>query len=174
MRFALFIALLLTTLPISAVSKEDDFVSGEIIIGFHPHTEPKTALDLSKKFNLPIKGVIFHRNHYIFQHEQKDWNKTIRYLEQSKLFDMIDTQLDGNAEPNAVFAWLKLTATPQQVESLLANSSEPITIESQETNDIIILVSVKNGTEENWINKLSLLPDIEFVELNAITTIDVQ
>lgn len=150
---------------------EDKFASGEIVVGFKESVSGQQALEILKNYNLPIKDIVFSRYTYFFRMPENNTQNYMRYLLNSKLFDVAETQLDSTDSPfDIVFAYAKLETLPEDVNRFI-QGLEALSIQSMETHAISLSVKVNAGQEKSWIATLKKDPAIEYAELNYMAEI---
>jgi hypothetical protein len=168
------ILIILLSLFISPVYSQD-YVSGEIIIGFNDSVDGPEAIKTLKELKLEIKERPFAQYRYVvyFRTQNNENYHLKNNLEKSQLFTLVDIPLDDKGidiSSNAIFAYAKLTTTENDVKQLIA-SLKNIEIKSVETTSISVLVKVPVGHENNQIKKASKHKSIKNAELNYIVEI---
>ena len=165
----------LASLILSAYSQE--FVPGEIIIGFKDSVDGPEAIKIIEELNLEVKERPFakYRHTYYFETKKYENHPIKENLEKSQLFTLVDIPLDDKGidiSSSAIFAYAKLTTTENDVKNLI-NSLKNIKIKSIETTPISILAKVPVGQEKNQIKKVKRHKNIQYAELNGYTGIDI-
>lgn len=168
------ILIILLSLFISPAYSQD-YVSGEIIIGFNDSVDGQEAIKILKELKLELKETFFAQyRHTIYFKTQNNENYRFKeILEKSQLFTMVDIPLDDKGidiSLTAIFAYTKLTTTKNDVEQLIA-SLKNIDINSFETITISVLVKVPVGHENNQVKKARKHKSIKNAELNYIDKI---
>ncbi len=166
--------ILLTIFCLSIYAQE--FVSGEIIIGFIDSVDGSKAIKILKELKLELKNRPFAQYRYVYYFKtKKDENNRLKNsLEKSQLFTLVDIPLDDKGidiSSNSIFAYTKLTTKKSDVKKLI-ESLKNIEIKSIETNSISILVKVSIGEENKQIKKASKHKSVRYAELNGISVLD--
>ena len=138
----LLLSIFLVSLAVIAYSQE--FVPGEMIIGFKGSVDGAEAVRILGELNLELRERAFaqYRNTYYFE-TAKHGNANMKSkLDESQLFSLVDIPLNDNGidmSSDALFAYAKLTTTQNDVTKLVA-SLRGVSIMSIETTAISLEV----------------------------------
>ncbi|MCU7833937.1 MAG: hypothetical protein KZQ83_01700 [gamma proteobacterium symbiont of Taylorina sp.] len=152
-----------------------DYVSGEIIIGFNDSVDGLEAIKILNELKLELKERPFAQYRYVVYlrtHNNENYHLK-NNLEKSQLFTLVDIPLDDKGidiSSNAIFAYAKLTTTENDIKQLIT-SLKNIEITSVETTSISVLVRVPVGHENNQIKRASKHKYINNAEFNYINII---
>ena len=170
----LLLTIFLASIAVIAYSQE--FVTGEMIIGFKDSVDEVESVRILGELNLELKERPFaqYRHTYYFK-TAKHGNANMKSrLDESQLFSLVDIPLDDKGidmSSDALFAYAKLTTTQNDVIKLVA-SLRGVSIKSTETTSISLVVAVPNGKENDTAKKVMKHKKVEYAELNYLSSVD--
>ena len=170
----LLLPIFLVSLAVIAYSQE--FVPGEMIIGFKGSVDGAEAVRILGELNLELKERSFvqYRNTYYFKTAKHGNANMKNRLDESQLFSLVDIPLDDKGidmSSDALFAYAKLTTAQNDVTKLVA-SLRGVSIKSTETTSISLVVAVPNGKENDTVKKAMKHKKVEYAGLNYLSSVD--
>jgi hypothetical protein len=167
----LIFSLILIAVSFLSYGQEQEYVPGDLLVGFREAVDGQQVLAILKRFGLtPVEPTTSSRLTYWFKTKPGTSQTLIKTLSQSNLFSDVSSTLtdDGSDEStDTVLAYAKLSTTQDDVKKFLTTLTD-VEIKSFSVNTISVQVKVTPGEEEAYIRKLSTDKNIATVGRNAL------